>query len=76
LVEDGDPSWFVERLTIEDTGVLSAADIEAERREGMDEELVQQEYFCSFEGAQQGSYYGRAMNQAEAASAGCRIRRK
>jgi phage terminase large subunit len=73
LVEDGDPSWFVERLTIEDTGVLSAADIEAERREGMDEELVQPEYFCSFEGAQQGSYYGRAMNQAEVEGRICRV---
>jgi phage terminase large subunit len=65
LVEEGDPAWFVQRLTVDDTGVLSPADIEAERREGMDEDLIQQEFYCSFEGAQQGSYYGREMNQAE-----------
>jgi hypothetical protein len=64
-MEAGDPNWYAERLTIEDTGVLTAAQIEAERREGMDEDLIQQEYYCSFEGAQHGSYYGRQMNEAE-----------
>jgi len=35
--------------------------IQQERRDGMSEELVQQEFFCSFEGAMQGSYYGDLM---------------
>ena len=65
LMDAGDPAWFVQRLTVNDTGVLSQADIDAERREGMDEEMIQQEYFCSFEGAQQGSYYGRQLSDAE-----------
>jgi hypothetical protein len=65
FMEAGDPQWFAERLTVDDTGVLSAAQIDDERREGMDEDLIQQEYFCSFEGAQQGSYYGRQMSEAE-----------
>src|ERR1700679_3812745 len=37
LMEDGDPAWYAERLTIDDTGVLTSADMDAERREGMDE---------------------------------------
>ena len=61
----GNPDWHVSRLTVTDTGVLSPADIEAERNEGMDEELIQQEYYCSFEGTQQGSYYGKQMAIAE-----------
>jgi hypothetical protein len=46
-----DPDWFCERLTINDTDVLTAADIEAERRSGMTEPLIQQEFYCSFEHA-------------------------
>ncbi len=57
--------WFVSLLTVDDTGVLSAADIDAERREGMDEELIQQEYYVSFEGARQGSYYSQQLRIAE-----------
>ncbi len=73
LQADGDPAWFAERLTVEDTGVLSHGDIEAERREGMDEEMIQQEYYCSFEGARQGSYYGREMSAAEAEGRICAV---
>ncbi len=61
----GNPEWFVSVLTVDDTKALSHADIEAERREGMDEDLIQQEYYCSFEGVQQGSYYGKQIVQAE-----------
>jgi hypothetical protein len=66
LQADGDPAWFVERLTVTDTGAITEAQIEAERREGMDEEMIQQEYFCSFEGARQGSIYGRQISEVEA----------
>lgn len=65
LMENGDPAWFCERLTVNDTGVLTQADIDAERREGMDEELIQQEFYCSFAGAQQGSIFGKQMDEAE-----------
>jgi hypothetical protein len=52
------PQWFAELLTVEDTGVLSAAEIDEERATGMDEDMVRQEYFCSFESALRGAYYG------------------
>lgn len=65
LQADGDPNWFCERLTIDDTKVLGAADIEAERREGMPEDMIQQEYFCSFEGIQSGAIFGLQMEEAQ-----------
>ena len=58
------PDWFCQMLTIHDTGVLSEADIEAERASGMDEELIQQEYYCSFEAGMQGSYYSNQLDLA------------
>ena len=64
------PDWYCELLTVRDTRredgtpVVSEEDIEADRREGMDEELIQQEYYCSFEGYQQGSYYAKQLRQA------------
>lgn len=60
------PEWFAEKLTVEDTGVLSPEDIDAERREGMDEELIQQEYYCSFESSLQGAYYASQLKEAAA----------
>jgi phage terminase large subunit len=64
-VAAGDSSWFCQLLTVEDTGAISKEDVEAERREGMDEELLQQEYYCSWSGSQQGSYYSKQMDAAE-----------
>ncbi len=43
--------WFSERLTIEDTGLISGDQIDAERRSGMSEGKVRQEFYCSFEAA-------------------------
>lgn len=60
--EDG--SWFAQRLTVDETKVLSPEDIEAERREGMSDDMIQQEYYCSFEAANPGAYYGKQMQQA------------
>ncbi len=65
LQAEGDPRWFVERLTVNDTGAITPAQIDAERREGMSEDMIQQEYFCSFEGVMQGSIFGKQMDQAE-----------
>jgi len=59
----GDPSWFTEKLTIEDTfrhsgkPVVSQADLDMERASNMPEALIQQEYYCSFSAGVVGSYY-------------------
>lgn len=61
-----DPTWFAELLTVRDTGIFTPEQIEQERCElaaerGDDEadNIVQQEYFCSFDAAIPGSYYGK-----------------
>lgn len=59
------PKWFVSKLTIEDTKVLSTEDIEEERKSGMTEDLIQQEYYVSFTAAVQGAYYWKQYDEAE-----------
>lgn len=65
LMAEGNKDWYAERLTIEDTGVFSKADIDMERAEGMSEELIAQEYFCSFSGVQEGSIFARDLEACE-----------
>ncbi len=60
------PDWFCEKLTIEDTGSVTKEDIDKDRREGMSEDLIQQEYYCSFKGAIHGSYYSTQIKKADA----------
>jgi hypothetical protein len=57
--------YYASLLTIRDTGVVSEADIAQIRFEGTPEELIQQEYYCSFQGAIQGAYYGDLINDLE-----------
>lgn len=63
MARDND-DWFCEKLTVADTGVLTSIDISEERKEGMTEEMVLQEYYCSFDIGTQGSYYAKYMNEA------------
>lgn len=42
------PEWFTEHLTCLDTGYPTLEDIEAERRAGMVESLIQQEYYTDW----------------------------
>lgn len=58
------PNWFCELLTIEDTKVLTKEDVQDEIDEGMSDELAQQEYYCSFEGYMDGSYYHKPLKKA------------
>lgn len=58
------PKWFVSLLTVDDTGAIDPGLVEEERNEGMPEELVQQEYYCSFEAGVQGGYYTEQLRQA------------
>lgn len=56
--------WFSQVLTVDDTKVITREEINQERVEGMPENLLQQEYYCSFEAAAVGAYYGDQMRQA------------
>lgn len=65
--------WFVSKLDIRDTGELTEEDMEEERLSGMNEELLQQEYFCSFTAAIQGAYYAKEYDIAEQAGRFCTV---
>jgi len=57
-------NWFTEKLAITDTGVLTEKDMEEERKEGMSEEMIQQEYYVSWDIGTLGSYYANHVNEA------------
>jgi phage terminase large subunit len=59
------PDWFAQILTADDTQAISADAVEDERRAGMIEEMIQQEFYCSFEGVMVGSYYGPMISDAQ-----------
>lgn len=42
------PEWFSQLLTVDDTKAVAKSAIEAERRAGMPESMIQQEFYCSF----------------------------
>jgi hypothetical protein len=65
LMAKNNPDWFCQKLSIDDTGVLDESDMEAERNEGMSEQLIQQEYYCSFDQGAEGAYYASLLNKAE-----------
>lgn len=51
------PHWFTQILTIADTKVVGEDILEEERTMGVEEEVIQREYYCSFEGGVLGAYY-------------------
>jgi hypothetical protein len=66
------PDWYCERLTADDTGVFTPAQLEGIESEyiGLHGEdhgrsIFQQEYMCSFTAAVLGTYYGGEMAAAE-----------
>lgn len=58
-------NWFAQILTVDDTGLLSPDVIQEERNSGMSEDMIQQEYYCSFNGSVVGAYYGKLMQDAK-----------
>lgn len=66
MMATNNPDWLASKLDWRQTGVLTEADIEAERASGMSDDLIAQEFGVDFEVANQGSYYGRLMAQARA----------
>lgn len=57
--------WHCEVLTADDTGSIPEDAIQAERDAGMPEEMIRQEFFCSFDAPLVGSIYGDQMFRAE-----------
>lgn len=56
--------WFAYRLTVLETNHISLHEIEKERAEGlMSDDLIQQEYYCSFSAGIEGSFYGKYLDK-------------
>lgn len=60
------PDWFCERLSVDDTDVISTEMVQAEREAGMSEALIQQEFYSSFDIPVEGAYYANEINAAYA----------
>jgi len=65
--------WFCEVLPISETGVLNEEEIQKMRDEGVSEEHIQQEFYCSFNRGVEGSYYGRLIEKARTESRICSV---
>lgn len=69
-LQEKDGSWFAQSLSIDQTRLADGThamppeEVQKDRDEGMPEELVQQEYFVSFSGSQEGSYFTSQLDQA------------
>ena len=64
VMAKNNPEWFSQVLTVADTGIVPPNDIEEERRAGMTEDMIQQEFFCSFDAAVPGAYYSSELRRA------------
>lgn len=63
-VAQNNPHWFVERLTVNDTKHISLFEIEKEKAEGLvSDDLIQQEYYCSFDFGIEGAIYGKYIDK-------------
>lgn len=56
--------WYVSRLTVNDTQHISMSEIQRERDLGeLSEDMIQQEYFCSFDMGQDGFFYAAILDK-------------
>lgn len=73
------PAWHCRKLTVDDTRdnngnpIFSPEQIQEERDSGMEEDLIQQEYYCSSDAAIKGTFFDEQMSLAYAEG---RIREK
>lgn len=63
IAQSNPNDWFSYLLTVEETKHISLEEIERERASGeMSEDLIQQEYYCSFSMGVEGAYYTRYLD--------------
>ena len=64
------PNWFYSCLTVDDTcredgsPIITQEAIQEDRDSGMSEDMIQQEYYCSFEASIPGAYYAKEIAAA------------
>lgn len=76
----GDPAWFCEKRTADDTPVFDKDTLARERAEYIremgeheGEALFRQEYYCDFTAPIIGSYYGQLIDRLDTAGQLCRV---
>lgn len=63
-IAKNNPDWFAYKLTLDDTKHIPVSEIQKEMSEGiMSEDLIQQEYFVSFDMGVEGAYYTRYLDK-------------
>lgn len=74
------PGWHAEVLTPDDTKAISREAVEAQRHEyhgifGVEagDALIEQEYYCSFDAAVLGAYWGKELANAEREGRICKV---
>ena len=76
----GENRWFYANITVKDsvkadgTRCITDEDIDQERREGMSEAMIQQEYYNSPDSPLEGAYYGAEMEKAQKEGRICDIK--
>lgn len=64
IAQQNPNDWFSYKLTVEDTNHIPLHEIQRELASGeMSEDLVQQEYYCSWDQGIEGSYYGKYLDR-------------
>lgn len=53
--------WYLSRLDINDTGLLTDEDVQDEINDGMDPDTAEQEFYLSFDAATKGAYYAKQL---------------
>jgi phage terminase large subunit len=48
MMAEKNDRWYTQILTVNDTNLVGTEDIDEERKEGMSEDMIQQEYYCSY----------------------------
>ena len=64
--------WFVSLLTVEDTigvdgeRIITEEMVEQEREDGMSDDMIEQEFYCSFDASQPGVIFAKEMKRVRA----------
>lgn len=61
---DNPGMWYSAHITIEDTKLIDPKSLEVKISQGISEEMIQQEYFCSFDVGKLGAYFSKQIKKA------------
>jgi len=64
IAQDNPETWFLSKLTLDDTRHISLEEIQKDRDDGLiSEDLIQQEYYTSFDLGIEGAYYTKYLDK-------------